>query len=137
MYDVEEWKVFNYFKLGDGFYYVLVKNFYFCQYEIVKIVCCVINGGGVFFNNFIYFILFIVGIVKIVLLVGICIDCVIGGFQVWGEVVCIQDVLGYVFMGLIQNVVIICLVEVGQILSFDDVELFDLLVLDIFCKFYV
>lgn len=43
-HDADEWKALNYLKLGDGPYYVLVKNFHLCQYEIVKTVRRVING---------------------------------------------------------------------------------------------
>lgn len=135
-HDAEEWKALNYLKLGDGPYYVLVKNFHLCQYEIVKTVRRVINGGGVLLNNSTHPTLSIVGIAKTALPVGTRIDRAIGGFQVRGEAARIQDVPGHVPMGLIQNAVITRPVEAGQILSFDDVELPDSLALDISRKLY-
>lgn len=135
-HDAEEWKALNYLKLGDGPYYVLVKNFHLCQYEIVKTVRRVINGGGVLLNNSTHPTLSIVGIAKTALPVGTRIDRAIGGFQVRGEAARIQDVPGHVPMGLIQNAVITRPVEAGQILSFDDVELPDSLALNISRKLY-
>ncbi|OGB19826.1 MAG: NAD(P)-dependent oxidoreductase [Burkholderiales bacterium RIFCSPLOWO2_12_67_14] len=135
-HDADEWKALNYLKLGDGPYYVLVKNFHLCQYEIVKTVRRVINGGGVLLNNSTQPTLSIVGIAKTALPVGTRIDRAIGGFQVRGEAARIQDVPGHVPMGLIQNAVITRPVEAGQILSFDDVELPDSLALDISRKLY-
>ncbi|MCB4366234.1 hypothetical protein KIH07_21065 [Hydrogenophaga taeniospiralis] len=135
-HDADEWKALNYLKLGDGPYYVLVKNFHLCQYEIVKTVRRVINGGGVLLNNSTHPTLSIVGIAKTALPVGTRIDRAIGGFQVRGEAARIQDVPGHVPMGLIQNAVITRPVEAGQILSFDDVELPDSLALDISRKLY-
>ena len=37
-HDKSEWKALNYLKLGDGPYYVLVRPFHLCQYEIIKTV---------------------------------------------------------------------------------------------------
>ena len=135
-HDADEWKALNYLKLGDGPYYVLVKNFHLCQYEIVKTVRRVLNGGGVLLNNSTHPTLSIVGIAKTALPVGTRIDRAIGGFQVRGEAARIQDVPGHVPMGLIQNAVVTRPVEAGQILSFDDVELPDSLALDISRKLY-
>lgn len=126
-HDQSEWKALNYLKLGDGPYYVLVRPFHLCQYEIIKTVRRVLNGGGVLLNNSRQPTVSIVGIAKTDLPVGTRIDRAIGGFQVRGEAARISDVRGHVPIGMIQNAVITRPVSAGQTLSFDDVELPDTL----------
>jgi predicted homoserine dehydrogenase-like protein len=135
-HDKSEWKALNYLKLGDGPYYVLVRPFHLCQYEIIKTVRRVINGGGVLLNNSSTPSISIVGIAKTDLPSGTRIDRAIGGFQVRGEAARIQDVPNHVPIGMIQNAVITRPVLAGQTLSFDDVELPDTLALDIARKLY-
>lgn len=135
-HDKSEWKALNYLKLGDGPYYVLVRPFHLCQYEIIKTVRRVINGGGVLLNNSIAPTVSIVGIAKTDLPAGTRIDRAIGGFQVRGEAARIQDVPNHVPIGMIQNAVITRPVLAGQTLSFDDVELPDTLALSIARKLY-
>jgi predicted homoserine dehydrogenase-like protein len=135
-HDADEWKNLNYLKLGDGPYYVLVKNFHLCQYEMVKTLKRVINGGGVLLNNSSTPSVSIVGIAKTDLAPGTRIQRAIGGFQVRGEAARMQDVPGHVPMGLIQDAVITRPVLAGQTLSFDDVELPDTLALGIARKLY-
>ncbi|WP_305362269.1 Gfo/Idh/MocA family oxidoreductase [Hydrogenophaga sp.] len=135
-HDKSEWKALNYLKLGDGPYYVLVRPFHLCQYEIIKTVRRVINGGGVLLNNSSTPSISIVGIAKTDLPAGTRIDRAIGGFQVRGEAARIQDVPNHVPIGMIQNAVITRPVLAGQTLSFDDVELPDTLALDIARKLY-
>lgn len=124
-HDQTEWKALNYLKLGDGPYYVLVRPFHLCQYEIIKTVRRVLNGGGVLLNNSSQPTVSIVGIAKTDLPVGTRIDRAIGGFQVRGEAARIADVRGHVPIGMIQNAVVTRPVSAGQVLSFDDVELPD------------
>ncbi|MDO9250030.1 MAG: SAF domain-containing protein [Hydrogenophaga sp.] len=135
-HDKSEWKALNYLKLGDGPYYVLVRPFHLCQYEIIKTVRRVINGGGVLLNNSSAPTVSIVGIAKTDLPAGTRIDRAIGGFQVRGEAARIQDLPNHVPIGMIQNAVITRPVLAGQTLSFDDVELPDTLALDIARKLY-
>jgi len=135
-HDKSEWKALNYLKLGDGPYYVLVRPFHLCQYEIIKTVRRVINGGGVLLNNSSAPTVSIVGIAKTDLPAGTRIDRAIGGFQVRGEAARIQDVPNHVPIGMIQNAVITRPVLAGQTLSFDDVELPDTLALSIARKLY-
>ena len=135
-HDQSEWKALNYLKLGDGPYYVLVRPFHLCQYEIIKTVRRVLNGGGVLLNNSRQPTVSIVGIAKTDLPVGTRIDRAIGGFQVRGEAACISDVRGHVPIGMIQNAVITRPVSAGQTLSFDDVELPDTLAHTIASQLY-
>lgn len=124
-HDQTEWKALNYLKLGDGPYYVLVRPFHLCQYEIIKTVRRVLNGGGVLLNNSSKPTVSIVGIAKTDLPAGTRIDRAIGGFQVRGEAARIADVKGHVPIGMIQNAVVTRSVSAGQMLTFDDVDLPD------------
>lgn len=124
-HDKSEWKALNYLKLGDGPYYVLIRPFHLCQYEIIKTVRRVLGGGGVLLNNSSQPTISIVGIAKTDLAVGTRIDRAIGGFQVRGEAARIADVKGHVPIGLIQNATVSRPVNAGQMLTFDDVDLPD------------
>lgn len=124
-HDKSEWKALNYLKLGDGPYYVLVRPFHLCQYEIIKTVRRVLNGGGVLLNNSSQPTISIVGIAKTDLPAGTRIDRAIGGFQVRGEAARIADVKGHVPIGMIQDAVVTRSVSAGQMFTFDDVELPD------------
>ena len=124
-HDKSEWKALNYLKLGDGPYYVLVRPFHLCQYEIIKTVRRVLNGGGVLLNNSSQPTISIVGIAKTDLPAGTRIDRAIGGFQVRGEAARIADVRGHVPIGMIQDAVVTRHVSAGQTLTFSDVDLSD------------
>lgn len=135
-HDQSEWKALNYLKLGDGPYYVLVRPFHLCQYEIIKTVRRVLNGGGVLLNNSSQPTVSIVGIAKTDLPAGTRIDRAIGGFQVRGEAARIEDVRGHVPIGMVQDAVLTRSVSAGQTLRFDDVELPDTLALHIARELY-
>ncbi|UJW81795.1 hypothetical protein [Hydrogenophaga sp. SL48] len=135
-HDQSEWKALNYLKLGDGPYYVLVRPFHLCQYEIIKTVRRVLHGGGVLLNNSSQPTVSIVGIAKTDLPVGTRINRAIGGFQVRGEAARISDVRGHVPIGMIQDAVITRPVIAGQTLTFDDVALPDTLALRIARELY-
>ena len=136
-HDKSEWKALNYLKLGDGPYYVLVRPFHLCQYEIIKTLRRVLNGGGVLLNNSSKPTISIVGIAKTELAAGTAIDRAIGGFQVRGEAAKIQDVPNHVPIGLIQHATVRRPIAPGQTITFDDVDLPDTLALKIARELYV
>jgi predicted homoserine dehydrogenase-like protein len=136
-HDKSEWKALNYLKLGDGPYYVLVRPFHLCQYEIIKTLRRVLSGGGVLLNNSTNPSISILGIAKTELVAGTPIDRAIGGFQVRGEAVRIQDAPNHVPIGLIQNAVVRRTIAPGQTITFDDVDLPDTLALKIARQLYV
>jgi predicted homoserine dehydrogenase-like protein len=135
-HDESEWRALNYLKLGDGPYYVLIRPFHLCQYEIIKTVRRVLNGGGILFNNSRHPTVSIVAIAKVPLKAGTPIRRAIGGFQLRGEAARIVDVPNHVPIGLVQNAVIRRDVEPGQILTYDDVDLPDTLALRIARQLY-
>lgn len=121
----------NYLKLGKGPYYVLMKNYHLCQYEIMKTVRRVVNGGGVLLNNSETPTVSVVAIAKTDLAVGTRIQRAIGGFQVRGEAALIRDVPRHVPIGLIQNAVVARPIQAGQIIGFDDLDLPETMAFDI------
>jgi predicted homoserine dehydrogenase-like protein len=135
-HDKSEWKALNYLKLGDGPYYVLVRPFHLCQYEIIKTLRRVLNGGGVLLNNSSKPTISIVGIAKTELAAGTPIERAIGGFQVRGEAARIQDVPNHVPIGLIQHATVRRPLAPGQMITFDDVDLPDTLALTIARQLY-
>ncbi|AOW12629.1 SAF domain-containing protein [Hydrogenophaga crassostreae] len=135
-HDKSEWKALNYLKLGDGPYYVLVRPFHLCQYEIIKTLRRVLAGGGVLLNNSSKPTISIVAIAKTELAPGTPIDRALGGFQVRGEAAKIEESPNHVPIGLIQNAVIRRKIAPGQIITFDDVDLPDTLALTIARQLY-
>jgi predicted homoserine dehydrogenase-like protein len=135
-HDKSEWKALNYLKLGDGPYYVLVRPFHLCQYEIIKTLRRVLAGGGVLLNNSSKPTVSIVGIAKTELAPGTHIDRAIGGFQVRGEAANIPDVPNHVPIGMLQNATVRRRIAPGQTISFDDVDLPDTLALKIARQLY-
>jgi predicted homoserine dehydrogenase-like protein len=121
----------NYLKLGNGPYYVLMKNYHLCQYEILKTVRRLINGGGVLLNNSESPTVSVVAIAKTDLPVGTRIQRAMGGFQVRGEAALIRDVPRHVPIGLIQNAVVARPIQAGQIIEFNDLDLPDSMAFDI------
>lgn len=136
-HDKSEWKALNYLKLGDGPYYVLVRPFHLCQYEIIKTLRRVLSGGGVLLNNSSQPTISMVGIAKTQLTAGTPIDRAIGGFQVRGEAVRIADAANHVPIGLIQNATVRRTLAPGQTITYDDIDLPDTLALDIARKLYI
>jgi predicted homoserine dehydrogenase-like protein len=136
-HDKSEWKALNYLKLGDGPYYVLVRPFHLCQYEIIKTVRRVLNGGGILLNNSAQPTISIVAIAKTAIKAGTRVDRAIGGFQFRGEAVRVKDAPGHVPIGLVQNAVIRRDVEPGQVLKYDDVDLPASLAFDIARQLYL
>ena len=136
-HDKSEWKALNYLKLGDGPYYVLVRPFHLCQYEIIKTLRRVLSGGGVLLNNSSKPTISMVGIAKTQLTAGTPIDRAIGGFQVRGEAVRIADAANHVPIGLIQNATVRRTLAPGQTITYDDIDLPDTLALDIARKLYI
>lgn len=115
----------RYLKMGDGPYYLLLKNYHLCQYEILKTVRRVLSGGGALLTNSAQPTISVVGIAKHDMPAGTHISRAIGSFQIRGEAAKIQDVRGHVPIGLLQDAVTRRKVIAGQVIGFDDVDLPD------------
>lgn len=110
-------------KLGDGPHYTIIKPHHLCHLEIPKTVRQVVNDGAVLLNNGPAPTINVAAIAKHVLREGDRIERGIGGFEVRGEVFKIQDKPDAVPIGLMQNATILCDIEPGQVISFDDIVL--------------
>ncbi len=135
-HDESEWRALNYLKLGDGPYYVLVRPYHLCQYEIIKTVRRVLAGGGVLLNNSTQPSISVIAIAKCDIPKGTHISRAIGGFLLRGEAVRMADAPGHIPIGLIQNATLERNVQAGEMLRFEDVDLPQSLALDIGQKLY-
>ena len=122
-HDEEQTRAIEYFKLGGGPYYTLLRPFHLCSLEVGKTLRRVINGGGVLLNNSTTPTLGVAAIAKHPLTVGEKIVRGIGGYQLRGEAVLLERNPDHVPIGMLNNAVLRRAVEPGQILTFDDVEI--------------
>lgn len=122
-HDDEQQAYLRYLKLGDGPYYILVKNYHLCHLEIAKTVRRVLHGGSPLLNNTQYPAISVATVAKRALAPGERISRGIGSFDVRGICVRISENAGHVPIGLLMNATVTRPVEPGQKLTFDDVEI--------------
>lgn len=122
-HDEEQTQAIEYFKLGGGPYYTLLRPFHLCSLEVGKTLRRVINGGGVLLNNSTAPTLGVAAIAKVALKAGETIARGIGGYQVRGEVLLLSSNPEHVPIGMLNNAVLRRAVAPGQVITFDDVEI--------------
>ena len=122
-HDEEQSQAIEYFKLGGGPYYTLLRPFHLCSLEVGKTLRRVINGGGVLLNNSTAPTLGVAAIAKVALKAGETIVRGIGGYQVRGEVLLLSSNPEHVPIGMLNKAVLRRAVEPGQVITFDDVEI--------------
>jgi len=130
-HDEDQAGAIEYFKLGKGPYYVLVRPFHLCSLEVGKTLRRVIASGKVLLNNSTTPTLSVAAIMKKSMAAGDVIERGIGGYSVRGEAVKIAECPDHLPIGLLKHSVLKRAVEPGQILTFDDVELLPSRALDI------
>ena len=130
-HDTEQAPAIEYFKLGRGPFYTLVRPFHLCSLEVGKTVRRVLNGGGVLLNNSTTPTLGVAAIAKRAMRPGELIERGIGGFQFRGEAVRLADQPDYVPIGLLRKTALKRAVEPGQLITFDDVDILPSRALDI------
>ncbi len=113
----------KYYKMGNGPYYLLMRNFHLCHLEITKTVRRVLNGGGVLLNNTENPAISVAAIAKMPLKTGYTIRRGVGSLDVRGIAVRIAENQGHVPIGLLENAVVTRRIETGQLITFDDVEI--------------
>lgn len=111
------------YKLGEGPYYVLLRNYHLCHLEIAKTVRKVLNGQGGLLNNSDNPIISVAAVAKRSLVPGEIISRGIGSFDVRGIAVRIADNPDHMPIGLLANAVVAKHIEPEQQISFDDVEI--------------
>jgi len=130
-HDEDQAPAIEYFKLGQGPYYVLVRPYHLCSLEVGKTVRRVLAGGGVLLNNSTAPTLSVGAVAKRAMKPGELIERGIGGFQFRGEAVKIANNPNHVPIGLLRKTALIRPVEPGQMITFDDVDILPSRALDI------
>lgn len=132
-HDEEERGPLRNIKMGDGPYYVLMRNYHLCAIEIIKTVRRVLSGGGVLLDNSSKPQISVTAIAKKELPSGTMIERGIGRFEVRGEAINVQDknAENHVPIGLLNQARLARTVEAGEILTWSDVELPDSLAVNI------
>jgi len=122
-HDAEQQQAIEYFKLGPGPYYTLIRPFHLCSLEVGKTVRRVLAGGGVLLNNSTAPTLGVAAIAKRPMRAGELIELGIGGFQFRGEAVKLAEHPDHVPIGLLRKTALKRAVEPGQIITYDDVDI--------------
>ena len=121
----------EYYKLGPGPYYTLIKNNIFVHLEILKTVRRMMDWGQILLDNSASPELSLAGVAKRPLDRGELIESAIGSFDVRGHAVEIEKSLDHVPMGLMQNVRVIEPLERGEVVTFEHLEVPDSLAVDL------
>jgi predicted homoserine dehydrogenase-like protein len=110
------------YKLGEGPYYLLLRNYHLCHLEIPRTLRRVMGGGGVLLDNSSLPEVSIAAVAKHALQPGDRIEHGIGSFDLRGIAVRFSASLGHCPIGLLQGATVLREVEEGRMLSMDDVE---------------
>lgn len=130
-HDEDQARAIEYFKLGRGPFYTLVRPFHLCSLEVGKTVRRVLSGGGVLLNNSTEPTLGVAAIAKRAMKPGELIERGIGGFQFRGEAIKLGQHPDHVPIGLLRKTALKRAVEPGQIITFDDIDILPSRALDI------
>ena len=130
-HDEDQARAIEYFKLGRGPFYTLVRPFHLCSLEVGKTVRRVLNGGGVLLNNSTEPTLGVAAIAKRAMKPGELIERGIGGYQFRGEAIKLAQHPDHVPIGLLRKTALKRAVEPGQIITFDDIDILPSRALDI------
>lgn len=113
----------EYYKLGPGPYYTLIKNNILVHLEILKTVRRVLESGSVLLDNSPAPELSLAAMAKRDMEPGETIDNGIGSFELRGYAVRIAEHPDHVPMGLIQRATVTAKIERGQIVTTEHLEL--------------
>jgi len=130
-HDEDQAQAIEYFKLGRGPFYTLVRPFHLCSLEVGKTVRRVLSGGDVLLNNSTEPTLGVAAIAKRAMKPGELIERGIGGFQFRGEAIKLSQHPDHVPIGLLRKTALKRAVEPGQIITFDDIDILPSRALDI------
>jgi predicted homoserine dehydrogenase-like protein len=111
------------FKLGEGPYYVLIKDYCLVQLEVFKTIERVMQGRAPLLNNGVLPRVSVASIAKRGLEPGTVIERGCGSFDLRGTCVNIADRPGHVPICLASDLRLTRRVEAGQVITMDDVEL--------------
>ena len=115
----------RYYKLGDGPDYVIVNPHHLVTLEAVRTVRRLLRGQAPLICNVAHPTISVCAVAKRRLEPGTRIERGIGGFEVRGEAIRVDEGRGHVPIGVLQPAVLRRRVEPGQVLQWDDVDLPD------------
>ena len=130
-HDDDQRAAIEYFKMGSGPYYTLVRPFHLCSLEVGKTVRRVLGGGSVLLNNSTAPTLGVGAIAKRAMRAGELVERGIGGFQFRGEALKLEEHPNHVPIGLLRKTALKRAVEPGQLITFDDIDILPSRALDI------
>jgi predicted homoserine dehydrogenase-like protein len=113
----------EYFKLGPGPFYVLVRNYHLCHLEIARTIRRVREGQSALLNNSKAPTISVAAIAKRALNRGERIHKGIGSFDLRGEAVHMDAHPDHLPIGLVTDAVVKRRVDAGQCMTFDDIEI--------------
>ena len=113
----------EYFKLGPGPFYVLVRNYHLCHLEVAKTIRRLRAGQPALLNNSKAPTISVAAIAKHTLNPGDRIHKGIGSFDLRGEAVHMDAHPEHLPIGLVTDAVVTRRVDAGQCMTFDDVEI--------------
>jgi predicted homoserine dehydrogenase-like protein len=113
----------QYYKMGDGPYYTLLRNYHLCHLEVAKTVRRALEGRPPLLNNGAEPTVQVVGVAKKLLKEYKVLRHPIGSFEVRGVAVKAADHPDLVPLGLLDGARLTRHVEAGQTITLDDVEL--------------
>lgn len=115
----------EYYKLGKGPYYTLIRDFHLPHMELLKTLDRVVQGGDVLLNNGTAPTISVAAVAKHDLASGLAIPKGIGSFDMRGEAIVIEGNREHVPIGLLENAVLKKEVKKGNVITYDDVEFTD------------
>jgi predicted homoserine dehydrogenase-like protein len=124
----------RYYKMGEGPWYTLVRNFHLCHLEVIKTIRRVLDGGEVLLNNSTAPTVSVGAIAKRDLEPGQILKRGIGSFDVRGTALTIANNPQHVPIALLTGAVLTEPVKAGAQITFDDVEVPASLACDIWLK---
>lgn len=124
-HDAAQAAALEYYKLGPGPHYTIIRNNIFVHLEILKTVNRVLETGNPLLDNSSTPTMSLAAVAKRDLAPGDTIAEGIGSFDVRGTAVNIADRPDHIPIGLIQNAVLQTSVDRGQILTSSDVSIPD------------
>lgn len=124
-YDQAQAPALKYLKLGEGPFYTMIRNYHLCHMEIPVTIRQVFKNRDILLDNSDHPTASVGVIAKKELFPGTVLKRADRNFQVRGEALRIKDSPNHVPIGLINNAVIKRNMEVGQLLTFDDVDIPD------------
>ncbi len=127
-HDVNQKAALSHLKMGEG-PYILVRNYHLCHLEMTRTLVQVAFQEKVLINNSATPKYSVAAITKKPLKSGQKIDVGIGSFELRGEAITISDIPHHVPIGLIKHATIRKDVGLGEVITFDDIDLPDTLAL--------